>query len=74
MSFTTSPSPFDLDQDSDVDQEDFGIFQACYSGNGINYEEGCENSDYDDDGDVDHEDFNLFQSCMAGANNPPECL
>ncbi|MHC4797900.1 MAG: BACON domain-containing protein [Planctomycetota bacterium] len=31
-----------MDGDNDVDQEDFGLFQECYSGDGALYEAGCE--------------------------------
>jgi len=63
----------DLDTDDDVDQEDFGLCQACYSRPGNNYQTGCEGCDYEGDDDVDQDDFNQFQSCMGGANNPPIC-
>ncbi|MHC4442766.1 MAG: hypothetical protein ACYTF1_26495 [Planctomycetota bacterium] len=63
----------DFDFDRDVDQEDFGKLQACYSGDGQLYQTGCEAMDLQGDGDVDLEDFNIFQSCMNGANNTPGC-
>jgi hypothetical protein len=63
----------DLDGDDDVDQEDFGVFQACISGSGTGYSSGCERADLLDDGDVDLQDFDVFQSCMGGANSPPGC-
>jgi len=64
----------DFDYDNDVDLEDFGQFQVCYSGPGREYPSGCENADLDDDNDVDQTDFTQFQSCMAGANIvPPGC-
>jgi len=66
----------DFDCDGDVDQEDFGLFQVCYSGPGREYPSGCENADFNADDDVDSDDFNIFQQCMGGANNPPapECV
>jgi len=63
----------DFDDDHDVDQEDFGFFQACYSGAGVNYEQGCEEADLNGDNAVDQEDFDIFQGCLGGANNPPGC-
>lgn len=32
---------FDLDDDDDVDQDDFGIFQRCYSGSGVVPKPNC---------------------------------
>ncbi|UCD28004.1 MAG: hypothetical protein JSV03_13025 [Planctomycetota bacterium] len=59
--------------DGDVDQEDFGFFQNCYSGDGKLYQEGCEAADFDSDLDIDLSDFAKLYNCMAGANNPPGC-
>jgi len=65
----------DDDGDGDVDQEDFGKFQLCYSGDGILYQFGCETLDFDHDMDIDQTDFSEFYKCMAGANitPPPGC-
>ncbi len=63
----------DSDGDGDVDQEDFGDLQACFSGEGVGYGAGCFNGDLDGDGDVDMTDFNLFTGCMNGPNQPPGC-
>jgi hypothetical protein len=62
--------PADLDNDLDVDQEDFGIFQTCLSEFGIIPSEivciragrlqGSES--------VTQEDFAIFQACMSGPN------
>jgi len=71
--FTTRTYPGDLDKDLDVDQEDFGKFQACMSGNGLQFETGCQDANLDGDIDVDIDDFVIFQSCMAGANQTPPC-
>ncbi|UCD29515.1 MAG: hypothetical protein JSV03_03270, partial [Planctomycetota bacterium] len=68
-----SLAPGDFDSDGDVDQEDFGIFQACYSGNNRPYPDGCEHADLHTDGDVDQDDFAEFHACMGGANQPPGC-
>jgi len=75
-SFTTSSVPADLDTDGDVDLEDFGQLQACYSGVGIPFGEGCGAANLDSDGDVDIDDFDSFWDCMSGANVPanPSCV
>ena len=72
-SFTTGTVSADFDGDGDVDQEDFGYFQACYSGPGILPETGCEDADLNGDDDVDLDDFAIFESCVGGANQPPGC-
>jgi len=61
----------DLDQDEDVDQSDFGLLQACMSGTGGGFADGCEDADLDRDGDVDSADQNALTSRLAGANTPP---
>jgi len=63
----------DQDRDGDVDQEDFGKFQACFSGHGVQYPAGCEDADFDLDGNVDENDLSVFQACMGGPNRPPGC-
>ena len=70
------PTPGDLDIDTDIDQEDFGRFQACYTGSGIpQTKPECANALLDDDVDVDQDDFGIFQRCMSGPNIPadPTC-
>lgn len=62
-------APGDMDRDGDVDQEDFGHFQACYSGAGIpQYDFDCLDALLDTDEDVDHDDFGVFQQCFTGPN------
>jgi len=73
-SFTTKSYPGDFDKDLDVDQEDFGFLQVCFSGSYRPYSTGCEEADLDSDDDVDLNDFKQFQNCIAGANQPPGCL
>lgn len=63
----------DVDDDDDVDQEDFGHFQQCLSGNASAYGPDCEDMDFDGDGDVDKEDFGVFLPCLGGAEQPPGC-
>ena len=66
----------DFDVDGDVDQADFGVFQACLTGPGVPQNAThCLPARLDDDKDVDQDDFGLFQACMSGANvfPPPNC-
>jgi hypothetical protein len=63
----------DSNFDYDVDQDDFGVFQLCFSGAGIPHPSGCDWADLDEDGDVDAGDFTLFQICMKGPNQTPGC-
>ena len=70
------PPPGDQDRDGDVDQEDFGIFQSCYTGSGMRQTDpACRFARLDDDTDVDLNDFGIFQGCLRGADIPadPEC-
>ncbi|UCD29618.1 MAG: hypothetical protein JSV03_03820 [Planctomycetota bacterium] len=62
-----------FDNDNDVDQEDFGWFQTCYTGSGVFPTTECEPADLDSDRDVDVEDFAIFQTCMGGPDDPPGC-
>jgi hypothetical protein len=73
--------PFaDADGDSDVDMDDFGAFQLCYTGAnpGIGTLCGCFDRQKDDD--IDAVDFNAFIECATRANVPwsqaltPNCV
>lgn len=68
-----APAAADFDVDGDVDQKDFGFFQACLSGSSVPYSPGCEDADLNGSGDVDQTDFALFQDCLSGSGNPPGC-
>ncbi|NLE60023.1 MAG: hypothetical protein GX616_16855 [Planctomycetes bacterium] len=64
---TRLPSIPDFDRDGDVDQEDFGLFQACYTSPGVAQEDpDCAKAMLDGDDDVDPADFAIFLNCMAG--------
>lgn len=68
--------PGDFDGDGDVDQEDFGPFQACLTGPGVaQLLPGCSRAKLDADIDVDADDFIIFRGCMSGSNVPadPAC-
>lgn len=64
--------PGDMDSDGDVDQEDFGLLQACFSGTGEpQIDPGCIDARLDSDTDVDLEDAAIFLACFGGPNQPP---
>jgi len=78
VTITVVYSKGDFDNDGDVDQEDFGHFQDCMTGNGNSQNDPlCLNARLDIDDDVDANDFALFEECMTGANMPqtdPACV
>lgn len=67
----------DFDGDGDADQEDFGEFQRCYTGEGIAQPlTQCAPARLEGgDNDVDLLDFAVFEACLSGANVPvdPAC-
>lgn len=68
--------PGDFDHDKDVDQADFGRFQACFSGSGIEQaDSSCTRARLDVDNDVDQRDFEMFAGCMTGSGvqGDPDC-
>ncbi|MHC4796946.1 MAG: family 10 glycosylhydrolase [Planctomycetota bacterium] len=68
--------PGDLDDDGDVDQEDFGIVQSCLTGPAVGPPApGCEGANLDGDLDVDQDDIAKFQQCISGPNvsGNPNC-
>jgi len=72
---TGCPKPFaDADRDEDVDQADFGLWQACFTGDGnvgIFDSQHCRCFDRTNDKDVDIADFQAFQACMSGPSIVP---
>jgi hypothetical protein len=66
-SFSTGSAPSDFDGDGDVDLEDFGSFQVCYSDGG---EPGipaeCLHADLNDDTIVNQADCAVFLACLSG--------
>jgi hypothetical protein len=56
----------DLDDDGDVDLDDFLVFAGCMSGPGAGCPGGCEAADLDGDDDVDLGDFSVFQQQFTG--------
>lgn len=76
-----NPRP-DVDGDGDVDQEDFGVLQRCWTGphdpftynldfDGAN----CQCIDIDGEKDVDQDDYNIFEICASGPGvaADPDC-
>jgi len=80
-------TPFaDVDDDGDVDQDDFAVFQLCYSldppPGGLTATCACLDQGDDDsngrpdrDGDIDQTDLAVFQRCASGPGVPaePDC-
>jgi hypothetical protein len=65
--------PGDFDDDSDVDQSDFGHLQACFSAQLSPPGPGCETADLNGDNTVNGGDVTVFLGCMAGRNQLPGC-
>jgi hypothetical protein len=67
--------PGDLDRDGDVDQQDFGLLQACLSGPGVPVSTVCRSGDVDGDEDADQQDVGVLQTCLSGSNvqGDPDC-
>jgi len=59
---------FDFDDDGDVDQADFGVMQACITGQGGGLRPGvdCTCADWDEDLSVDQTDLTKFEECASG--------
>ena len=64
--------PGDFDGDYDVDQEDFGCFQACLN---VSNNPACQKAYMDGDNDIDESDAAKFIGCMTGPNviGDPSC-
>ncbi|MBP7934146.1 MAG: hypothetical protein KA354_05800 [Phycisphaerae bacterium] len=68
----------DYDWDGDVDQADFGHFQACYTGaaqQGALAQIQCGDADLNGDGVVNGGDLDVFKGCFSGPEVPvdPTC-
>lgn len=76
LGWFTLAVPGDHDLDGDVDQDDFGGFQTCYTvEDQTTPPAGCGIADHDGDGDVDRDDYDLFEGCASGPAVPadPNC-
>ncbi|MHC4442840.1 MAG: BACON domain-containing protein [Planctomycetota bacterium] len=77
VTITATLVPPDYDCDYDVDHDDFGTFQACYTGPLGTPDPGiCETyADLNGNGTVDDDDFIIFEECASGPAIPfdPEC-
>jgi hypothetical protein len=65
-----------MDDDGDVDLEDYGRFQACLTGPSVPQNDpACEDALLDPGSYVDQTDLDIFLGCLAGANIPadPDC-
>lgn len=66
-------APGDMDRDDDVDQEDFGLLQACVSGPSVPQSDpACADARLDNDSDVDQADIALFFGCLSGPEVPAD--
>jgi len=77
VNLTVKSGPGDFDLDDDVDQEDFGRFQACLTGPTAPITDpNCQDADLNQSTHVDSADLTLFRKCLSGpgilAN--PNCL
>ncbi len=60
-------APGDMDRDGDVDQEDFGLFQACMTGSMAPQDDpDCKDAKLDGDSAVDAGDAIIFIRCLSG--------
>jgi hypothetical protein len=77
VSYDTCPIPFaDADRDGDVDQADFGKFQACFTGEAPMAVPGGACSCFDRGGTsaaVDLFDLTAFMACFSGPTIPTAC-
>ncbi|MBP7935600.1 MAG: hypothetical protein KA354_13215 [Phycisphaerae bacterium] len=64
----------DHDGDNDVDQVDFGAFQACFTGATTGLLPGCYCFDRDKNSTVDRSDFASFELCVSGPSVPADTV
>ncbi len=66
----------DVDQDCDVDTDDYATLEPCISGPNIEPTAGCEGKNFDSENDVDLADIAVFQRCFSGEDLPvtPGCM
>ncbi len=69
--------PADMDNDGDVDMDDYGLFQNCLTGPNVPQDDpACAAARLDEGSDVDLTDLDIFRGCMSGANlaADPDCV
>ena len=65
--------PFaDCDNDGDTDQDDFDVFEQCFTGDGGSITAECRCANFDGDNDVDCRDWNEFRNLWDGPGDPPD--
>jgi len=64
------PGYSDFDRDGDVDSDDFGHLQRCFSGLAPQSDPSCFDASLNDDGRVDSADLLIFDGCYSGPNVP----
>lgn len=67
----TAPALGDFDDDDDVDQEDFGHLQECFTGLTAQTRPECADTLLNADSFVDENDVALFMQCFSGPNILP---
>lgn len=66
------PVAADLDEDGDVDEDDFAVFENCATGPGVGPPAlDCTGADLDSDNDIDQSDFSVLQRCASGSGVTP---
>jgi len=60
----------DLDGDGDVDQQDFGLLQACYTQAGGSPQGSCAQADFNNDSLINTFELSVFLGCLSGPGVP----
>ncbi|HPD30607.1 MAG TPA: carbohydrate-binding protein [Phycisphaerae bacterium] len=63
----THDPAFDIDDDGDVDQADFAVFQACFMTDWATMSADCRCMESDGDNDIDQTEYDAFEACASGA-------
>lgn len=73
VSLTFITVRMDFDRDGDVDLEDYGFLQSCFSGSTYpQTDPGCAPALLDEDDDVDASDVAVFLNCWSGPGVPAD--
>ena len=71
VALTITPHPGDMNRDSDVDLEDWGLFQVCLTASGEPQNApACARAKLDEDSDVDSDDVEMFAACLSAPGIP----